>query len=83
MVALFGDEKPMTSASGPRAGRALARVNLSDWSVQVFAQDRFARPINVRFSPQNGELHVLDFGEFEMGPQGRVMAAVEAAGLRL
>jgi glucose/arabinose dehydrogenase len=74
IVALFGDEKPMTSASGPRAGRALALVNLGDWSVRVFAQQHFARPIDVRFSPQSGELHVLDFGEFEMGPQGRVMA---------
>jgi len=74
IVALFGDEKPMTAASGPRSGRALARVDLRDWSVEVFAQHCFARPIDVRFSPQTRELHVLDFGDFEMGPKGRVMA---------
>lgn len=74
IVALFGDEKPMTATCGPRSGRALARVNLRDWSVEVFSEHCFARPIDVRFSPQNGELHVLDFGDFEMGPEGRVMA---------
>jgi len=40
----------------------------------VFAEHRFARPIDVRFSPQTGELHVLDFGDFEMGPEGKVLA---------
>lgn len=74
IVALFGDEKPMTSASGPRAGRCLARVNTEDWSVQLFGKGYFARPIDVRFSPTDHRLYVLDFGEFEMGPQGRVMA---------
>jgi glucose/arabinose dehydrogenase len=74
IVALFGDEKPMTAASGPRSGRALARVDLRDWSVEVFSRNCFARPIDVRFSPQTKELHVLDFGDFEMGPEGRVMA---------
>ena len=74
IVALFGDEKPMTAVSGPRSGRALARVSLCDWSVEVFAEHCFARPIDVRFSPQTQELHVLDFGDFEMGTGGRVMA---------
>lgn len=74
IVALFGDEKPMTSASGPRAGRCLAQVNTADWSVRLFGQGCFARPIDVRFSPIDGRLYVLDFGEFEMGLQGRVMA---------
>ena len=77
IVALFGDEKPMTSANGPRSGRCLALINTADWSVQTFSQDRFARPIDVRFSPADGRLYVLDFGEFEMGPEGRVMARRE------
>lgn len=74
IVALFGDEKPMTAADGPRAGRALAKVDIRDWSVELFAEHCFARPIDARFSPQTGALHVLDFGEFEMGPNGKVMA---------
>jgi glucose/arabinose dehydrogenase len=73
-VALFGDEKPMTAIGGPRSGRALARVDPRDWSVEVFAEQCFARPIDARFAPKSRELHVLDFGEFEMGPKGRVMA---------
>jgi len=74
IVALFGDEKPLTAADGPRSGRALARVDTRDWSVHLFAEHCFARPIDVRFSPANGELHVLDFGEFEMGRNGKAMA---------
>jgi hypothetical protein len=74
IVALFGDEKPMTGTSSPRSGRALARVDLHDWSVKLFAQHCFARPIDVGFSPRTGELHVLDFGKFEMGREGRVIA---------
>ncbi|HEY6968721.1 MAG TPA: sugar dehydrogenase [Candidatus Angelobacter sp.] len=74
IVALFGDEKPMTAESGPRVGRSLARVDTTDWSVKIFAEGCFARPIDVRFSPADGRLYVLDFGEFEMGPQGKVMA---------
>jgi len=74
IVALFGDEKPMTAAGGPRSGRALARVDPGDWSVELFAEHCFARPIDARFAPRTGELHVLDFGEFEMGPKGKVMA---------
>ena len=74
IVALFGDEKPMTAESGPHVGRSLARVNTADWSVEIFAEGCFARPIDVRFSPAEGRLYVLDFGEFEMGPKGKVMA---------
>lgn len=77
IVALFGDEKPMTSATGAHSGRCLAKVNTADWSVQTFNQGCFARPIDVRFSPVDGRLYVLDFGDFEMGPQGRVMARRE------
>lgn len=74
IVALFGDEKPMTAAHGARSGRALARVDLREWSVEVFCKNCFSRPIDVRFSPQTKHLHVLDFGVFEMGPEGQVIA---------
>jgi len=74
LVALFGDEKPMTAGAGARAGRALAWVNPQDWCCEIFAEGQFARPIDVRFAPGSGELYVLDFGEFEMGPAGQVFA---------
>jgi hypothetical protein len=74
IVALFGDEKPLTAPDGPRSGRALARVDTRDWCVELFAEHCFHRPIDARFAPGTGELHVLDFGEFEMGPNGKVMA---------
>src|SRR6266481_786954 len=32
-VALFGDEVPMTAPSGPRVGRAVARIDPRDWSL--------------------------------------------------
>ena len=50
-------------------------MNLHDWSVEIFAEHCFARPIDVRFSPATGRLHVLDFGEFEMGSSGQVIAS--------
>jgi len=55
-------------------GRGLARVNTADWSIEIFAQGSFARPIDVRFSLVDGRLYILDFGKFEMGPQGRALA---------
>lgn len=74
VVALFGDEKPMTATQGARSGRALALVNPENWRCEVFAEKQFARPIDVRFAPGSAELYVLDFGEFEMGECGRVLA---------
>ncbi|HEV7402235.1 MAG TPA: hypothetical protein VGO11_04880 [Chthoniobacteraceae bacterium] len=73
-VALFGDEKPMTAPPGPRAGRGLARIDPADWSLHHLADGPFHRPIDVRFHPRSGALHVLDFGEFEMTGEKSVAA---------
>lgn len=68
-VALFGDEVPMTAPSGPRVGRRVVRVDLAAQRLHPVPAGPFARPIDVRFSP-DGVLHVLDFGHFEMTPAG-------------
>lgn len=74
VVALFGDEKPMTAPPGPKVGRGLARVDPADWSLHPIAAGPFSRPIDVRFDPRDGALHVLDFGQFEMAAGRRVEA---------
>lgn len=68
VIALFGDERPMTGPPGPRVGRCVVRVDPADWSLHPFANG-FLRPIDVRFAP-DGALHVLDFGDFEMREAG-------------
>ena len=68
-VALFGDEAPMTAPAGPPVGRGIVRVDLHDGGIHPLDTPPFDRPIDVRFSPE-GELHVLDFGRFEMTERG-------------
>jgi glucose/arabinose dehydrogenase len=65
IVALFGDEMPMTARSGPRVGRKLVRVDPSDWSLHAARPMSLHRPIDLTFDP-SGAAYVLDFGEFEM-----------------
>jgi glucose/arabinose dehydrogenase len=79
VVALFGDERPMTGPAGPRVGRSLVRVDPADWSMHPLATG-FSRPIDVRFSP-DGALHALDFGEFEMKEGGGLAARAASGGL--
>ena len=74
LVALFGDEKPMTAPSGPRVGRCLARVDPADWTIHPLDIGSFNRPIDVRFHPHTGAPYVLDFGEFEMIAERKVAA---------
>ena len=70
IVALFGDEVPMTApAGGPRVGRALARIDPTNWSYDLLDAKPISRPIDVRFDP-DGVLNILDFGRFEMRPDG-------------
>jgi sugar lactone lactonase YvrE len=64
VVALFGDEIPMTAPSGRHVGRQLAIVDPSAWELTYIETQCFHRPIDVRFSP-DGELYVVDFGHFE------------------
>jgi glucose/arabinose dehydrogenase len=68
LVTLFGDEKPMTAPRGPKVGRSLARIDPSDWSLHAVEIGPFRRPIDVRV--HGGAVYVLDFGEFEMEPDG-------------
>ncbi len=79
VVALFGDEQPMTGPAGPAVGRSLVRVDPEDWSMHPFA-DGFTRPIDVRFSP-DGALHVLDFGQLDMKEGGGLTARAESGAL--
>ena len=74
ITALFGDERPMVAPRGPRAGRALARIDLMDWTLHPLIDRPLRRPIDVAFHPVDGALHVLDFGAFEMGDDAAVMA---------
>jgi glucose/arabinose dehydrogenase len=74
VVALFGDERPMTAPAGPRAGRMMARIDPSDWSLHLLEVPAMHRPIDVRVDPRTGDLLVLDFGRFEMHDSGGVDA---------
>jgi len=69
-VALFGDERPMTAPPGPRAGRSVCRIDPVTWALEQILADPLIRPIDIRFRPGDGALHVVDFGWFEMTPQG-------------
>lgn len=74
-VALFGDETPMTAPPGsPRAGRSVARVDPADWSLHEVVAAPLDRPIDARFNPADGALHILDFGRFEMEAERGVVA---------
>jgi len=71
IVALFGDERPLTGPPGPRVGRRLVRVSLRDWSIHPVKSPPFHRPIDVLFSDA---VYVLDFGEFEITPDKGIAA---------
>jgi glucose/arabinose dehydrogenase len=73
-VALFGDEVPMTAPSGPKVGRSVVRVDTTDWTMHPFVQGELLRPIDVQFNAAAGALYILDFGSFEMMPNGGVSA---------
>ena len=80
-VALFGDEVPMTAPSGPHVGRAVARIDPTDWSLHPLVAGSLARPIDVRFNPTNESLYILDFGQFEMHTERGVMAEAQSGRL--
>ena len=73
VVALFGDEKPVTAPPGHKVGRRLVRIDPHDWSQHAFASGPFSRPIDVVPTP-DGQLLVVDFGHFELLGKGGVDA---------
>ena len=74
LVALFGDEVPMTAPSGQRVGRSVARIDPTDWSLRTVIESPLVRPIDVRFHAISNTLHILDFGNFEMHAERGVVA---------
>jgi hypothetical protein len=80
LVALFGDEAPMTAPPGPRVGRSIGRIDPSDWSLHHVVAGPLARPVDVRFDPAGRALYILDFGRFEMSERG-VLAKAETGAL--
>lgn len=71
LLALFGDEVPMTAPFGARSGRTVVRIDTQAWTAHpVRGVPPVQRPIDVRFHPHTGEAWVLDFGEFEMTAGG-------------
>jgi len=70
VVALFGDERPMTAPDGERAGRCLVAVEPGSWAIRHLETRQLSRPIDVRSNPLDGRLYVVDFGHFEMTATG-------------
>ena len=81
MIALFGDEVPMTAPSGPRVGRAVARIDPHNWSLHQVIAGPLSRPIDVRFAPGGPSLYILDFGLFEMHAERGVVAEARSGKL--
>ena len=79
LVALFGDEKPMTAPGGARVGRSLVRIDPHDWSQHPLDTGSFTRPIDVMPAPDGRCIFVIDFGHFELTGNGR-MDAVPGSG---
>lgn len=74
IVAVFGDEKPMTAPAGPRVGRSLLRLDPNDWSAHPLDAGPLDRPIDVVADDGGASLLVLDFGHFEMREAGALQA---------
>jgi glucose/arabinose dehydrogenase len=75
LVALFGDEKPMTAPAGAKVGRRLVRIDPHGWSQHAIDAGPFTRPIEVQPAPDGRSVLVLDFGHFELTGKGRIDAA--------
>lgn len=74
IVTLFGDKRPVTAPAGPKEGRRLVRMHLSDRCVYPVSGPRFLRPIDVAFNVRDHSFYVVDFGEFELQLGGAVSA---------
>jgi glucose/arabinose dehydrogenase len=82
LLALFGDERPLTAPAGPRVGRSVVALDLAAGSLRPLTrQGALERPIDVRVDPSGRWLYVLDFGAFEMAGGGRVEARAGSGGV--
>lgn len=70
IIALFGDEKPMTAPAGFKVGRNISRVDPSDWSHHPLPDLGLDRPIDIKYNPHDDCIWIVDFGEFEMSDKG-------------
>lgn len=70
ILALFGDEKPMTAPPGFKVGRNISRIDPSDWSHHPLPDLGLNRPIDVKYNPLDDSVWIVDFGEFEMSETG-------------
>ena len=73
LVALFGDERPITAPASSPEGRSLALIDPDGWTLRHIAGPPLRRPIDVAAGP-DGDIYVLDFGAFEIGTGGDVRA---------
>jgi glucose/arabinose dehydrogenase len=81
LVALFGDERPMTAPIGPRVGRSLAAVDPYSWTLQHLESATFERPIDVVYNASDRHVYLVDFGRFEMNADNSVAAVPGSGGL--
>lgn len=70
ILALFGDEKPMTAPQGFRSGRNISRIDPADWSHHPLPDLELDRPIDVKYNAADDCIWILDFGKFEMNDRG-------------
>lgn len=70
IMALFGDEKPMTAPPGSPSGRCIVRINPKKWTFHSLPDLQLDRPIDVKYNPSDDCVWILDFGKFEMSDIG-------------
>lgn len=80
-VAMFGDKRPFTGVAGPKAGRCLAIIDATDGTIVHMHALPLHRPIDLAFHPITGELFIVDFGNYEMGPEGELYAKAATGGV--
>jgi glucose/arabinose dehydrogenase len=81
VVALFGDEVPMTAPFGPKAGRRIGLIDPDGWTIDyIGVPEGVHRPIDVNYGP-DGSLYVLDFGHFDPGRGGPTQATPGSGGV--
>lgn len=70
ILALFGDEKPMTAPAGYKTGRNICRIDPDDWSYHPLPDLELDRPIDVKYNAIDDCIWIVDFGKFEMKEKG-------------